>query len=105
LPLSVLQAMAVGLPCLVLDAVGNRDAIEHNRTGLVAESLDELEMYLTMLLASAPLRQRLGASARDEAHTRFNAIRFRTALLDLYGLQAAPLRRRLRATAAPATLA
>lgn len=105
LPLSVLQAMAIGLPCLVLDAVGNRDAVEHNRTGLVAGSIDELEMYLTMLLASAPLRERLGATARDEARLRFSLARFRASLLDLYGLEPATLPRRLRTTAAPATLA
>jgi len=88
LPLSVLQAMAVGLPCLVLDAVGNRDAIEHDRTGLIAWDIDELEMYLTVLLASAPLRERLGTSARVEARQRFSLERFHNALLDLYGMNA-----------------
>jgi len=105
LPLAVLQAMAVGLPCLVLDAVGNRDAVEHNRTGLIANDTDDLEMYLTMLLASAPMRARLGASARAQAAERFSLARFRANLLDLYGVQAEKVPRRLRATAAPATLA
>jgi len=104
LPLSVLQAMAVGLPCLVLDAVGNRDAIKHNESGLVARDIDELEMYLTMLLASGPLRERLGANARARARERFSVARFRSSLLQLYGMQAT-LPRRLRAAAAPATLA
>ena len=105
LPLAVLQAMAVGLPCLVLDAVGNRDAVEHNRTGLIAKDTDDLEMYLTMLLASAPMRARLGARARAQAAERFSLARFRANLLDLYGVQATNAPRRLRATAAPATLA
>jgi len=105
LPLSVLQAMAVGLPCLVQDAVGNRDAIEHNRSGLVARDIDELEMYLTMLLASAPLRERLGAAARAQARERFSLERFRATLLELYGVRSRELPRPLRGTAAPATLA
>jgi glycosyltransferase involved in cell wall biosynthesis len=103
LPLSVLQAMAVGLPCLVLDAVGNRDAIRHNESGLVARDIDELEMYLTMLLASSPLRERLGAGARARASERFSLARFRSSLLELYGMQAR-LAPRPRTSAAPATL-
>jgi glycosyltransferase involved in cell wall biosynthesis len=105
LPLSVLQAMAVGLPCLVLNAVGNRDAVEHNRTGLIAGDTDELEMYLSMLLTSPQLRARLGTSARAEAMQRFSLARFRTNLLDLYGVETADMPRRLRAAVAPATLA
>lgn len=91
LPLSVLQAMAVGLPCLVLDAAGNRDAIEHDKTGLVASDIDELEMYLTVLLASEPLRERLGSSARAQARERFSLERFHDALLDLYGMNTAAI--------------
>ena len=102
LPLSVLQAMAVGLPCLVLDAVGNRDAIEHDKTGLIAWDIDELEMYLTVLLASATLRERLGSSARAHARERFNLERFRNALLDLYGVSTAPAI--AGPSAAPATI-
>jgi glycosyltransferase involved in cell wall biosynthesis len=105
LPLAVLQAMAVGLPCLVLNAVGNRDAVEHNRTGLVASDTDELEMYLSMLLTSPQLRERLGRNARAEAIQRFSLARFRTNLLDLYGVETADMPRRLRAAVAPATLA
>jgi glycosyltransferase involved in cell wall biosynthesis len=105
MPLSVLQAMAVGLPCVVLDAVGNRDAIDHNKTGLIARDIDELEMYLSMVLASAPLRERLAEAARAQARTRFSVTRFRTGMLDIYGVQADRLPRRLRTTAAPATLA
>jgi glycosyltransferase involved in cell wall biosynthesis len=105
LPLSVLQAMAVGLPCLVLDAVGNRDAVEHNETGLIGHDVDELEMYLTMLLASAPLRERLGSTARANALERFSLERFRASLLELYGVEPESAPPRLPATAAPATLA
>lgn len=104
LPLAVLQAMAVGLPCLVLDAVGNRDAIEHNVTGLVGRDIDELEMYLTMLLASAPLRERLATQARLQAQERFSLARFRASLLDLYGVETMRLPRSLGPAAAPATL-
>jgi hypothetical protein len=58
-----------------------------------------------MVLASAPLRERLAEAARAQARTRFSGTRFRTAMLDIYGVQADRLPRRLRTTAAPATLA
>jgi glycosyltransferase involved in cell wall biosynthesis len=106
LPLSVLQAMAAGLPCLVLDAVGNRDAIEHEVSGLLGHDIDELEMYLSMLLANPPLRARLATQARLRAQDRFSLTRFRAALLDLYGVrEPAPRPRDLGPAAAPATLA
>ena len=37
--LPVLQAMAIGVPCVVTDVVGNRDAIAHGATGLLAQDV------------------------------------------------------------------
>lgn len=85
--LAVLQAMAAGLPCVVLDAVGNRDAVAHDETGFVAGDADELEMYLTLLIENPQLRQHLGRRARDRALRRFSRARFRSQLVRLYGLE------------------
>lgn len=88
LPLSVLQAMAVGVPCVVLDAVGNRDAVAHDETGFVAGDVDELEMYLTLLLGSPGLRHHFGRRARERAMRRFTLPRFRAAITRVYELDA-----------------
>jgi glycosyltransferase involved in cell wall biosynthesis len=85
--LSVLQAMAVGLPCVVTDVVGNRDAITHERTGLLAGDLSSLAVQVKQLLEEGDRARRLGDAAREEARQRFHATRFRRALLSLYRLE------------------
>lgn len=97
------SAMAAGLPCVVLDTRGARTLVEHDVTGLVGRDKDELEMYLSILLASASLRVRLGRNARARAQEQFSVARWRTALLDLYGVASARPQP-VSPAAAPATL-
>jgi glycosyltransferase involved in cell wall biosynthesis len=85
--LSVLQAMAVGLPCVVTDVVGNRDAIAHEKTGLLASDLSDLATQVKQLIDQPRLAQLLGDAARIEAQQRFHPRRFRSSLLSLYRLQ------------------
>jgi glycosyltransferase involved in cell wall biosynthesis len=88
MPLSVLQAMAMGLPCVLTDVVGNRDAVSHGTTGLLARDVSSLAVYVKSLL-DQPLRARdLGDMAQREARQRFHPQRFRHALLSLYRLGA-----------------
>jgi len=42
LPISVIQALAAGVPCVVNDCVGNRDAVTHGLSGFVADSIEGL---------------------------------------------------------------
>lgn len=90
MPLSLIEAMAAGLPAVVTDAVGNRDAIDHGRTGFVAHSPEQLVDRVRMLLADPALRTRMGEAARAEARLRFGAAAFRRALRQLYGLADEP---------------
>ncbi|MES2715566.1 MAG: glycosyltransferase [Pseudomonadota bacterium] len=86
MPLSVLQALAAGVPCVVNDAVGNRDAVRQGMTGFVTSSLDEMLMAVRRLLHDDTLRRRLSISARRDAVERFSSASFRTRLCRLYGL-------------------
>ncbi|MGL4576257.1 MAG: glycosyltransferase [Burkholderiaceae bacterium] len=86
MPLSVLQAMAAGLPCVVTDVVGNRDAIRHGETGFVAKNDAEILEYVRLLLADDALRKRLGIAARLDAQQRFGPEPFRRSLRRLYQL-------------------
>lgn len=86
MPLSVLQALAAGVPCVVNDAVGNRDAVRQGITGFVARNGDELVMTVQRLLQDETLRRRFSQAARRDAQERFSSSSFRSRLLRLYGL-------------------
>lgn len=86
LPVSVLQAQAMGIPCVVNDCIGNRDAVAHQLTGYVEGSVDMLALRVQMLLEDPALAARLGAAARVEAERRFSRAAFRTQVRRLYGI-------------------
>ncbi len=86
LPLSVIQAQAVGVPCVVTDVVGNRDAVIDGETGFVAGTVDELSAHVELLLREPALRRAVSAPARAAAERRFGRARFRQSLAMLYGL-------------------
>lgn len=86
LPLSVLQAMASGLPCVVRNVPGNRDTVRHGRTGFTIENLDELLHEVRRLLADDGLRLQIGSAARREARLRFSQAAFAAGVARLYGL-------------------
>ena len=65
LPISILEAMSVGLPILASDVIGNCDTIENGKSGFLYE-LNNLNMatkYLKKLSESKILREKLGNSA------------------------------------------
>jgi glycosyltransferase involved in cell wall biosynthesis len=84
MPLSVLQAMAASVPCVVTDVVGNRDAVTHAKTGLIAGNTDALMRNLVTLIENPTLAKTLGKAAREDAFARFGRERFRARLRELY---------------------
>lgn len=66
-PLALLQAMASGCCCLASDIAGNRDLIQHRRSGLLHSPGDAAELadQMTECLASPPLCDALGSAARN----------------------------------------
>lgn len=88
MPLSVLQALATGLPCVVTDVVGNRDAVRQGITGFVAHDMDAMLIGARRLLQDRALRDRMSHAARLDAMERFGSTSFRSRLCRLYGLAA-----------------
>lgn len=68
-PLSVIEAMAAGLPVVGIQSVGVGDIVIHGQNGLLAEhnTARDLAEHLTHLGQNAALRKRLGAQARQDA--------------------------------------
>lgn len=91
MPLSVLQALAAGVPCVVNNAVGNRDAVRQGLTGFVVNRLDEGLVCLRRLLLDKELNQRFSKAAQEDARLRFSNASFRARLLRLYKLEAQAL--------------
>lgn len=71
--LSILEAMACGVPVVATDVGGNRELVTHGRTGLlVSRSAEEVADALAQLLSDPGLAQAMGEAARREVATRFS---------------------------------
>jgi glycosyltransferase involved in cell wall biosynthesis len=86
MPVSVLEAMAAGVP-VVASAVGGVDElVVDGQTGLLVPPADSeaLAAALAVLLADAGLRRRLGEAGRARAEALFDLEAFRQAHVELY---------------------
>jgi glycosyltransferase involved in cell wall biosynthesis len=85
-PVSVLEAMAAGLPVVATDIGGVSEAVVHDETGLLVPANDPVALAgaLDRLLRDAPLRRRLGAAGLERAQRHFDVAPFRSAHLELY---------------------
>jgi glycosyltransferase involved in cell wall biosynthesis len=96
LPMSILEAMAAGLPVVASDVGGVAEEVEDGTTGLLAPARDaeRLAAALRPVLTDAALRARMGAAGRQRCLEDFSLERYRAAHVELY--------RGLLAAAAPA---
>lgn len=86
MPISVLEAMAAGLPIVASAVGGIPELVEDGVSGLLVEAgdVDALAAALRRVLGDTELRERLGAAARARAEERFDLPRFRDAHVRLY---------------------
>jgi glycosyltransferase involved in cell wall biosynthesis len=77
MPMSILEAMAAGLPVVATAVGGVEEVVEHGRHGLIVPpgSPDELREAIMELAADEALRARLGAAARNRALGDFSMSR------------------------------
>jgi glycosyltransferase involved in cell wall biosynthesis len=82
----VMEAMRVGTPVIVTDVVGNCDAVEPGRSGLVVppEDPQALADAINLLLRDPALRRRMGDAGRARLVERFDVRVAAAALTDLY---------------------
>lgn len=68
LPRCIMEAMAVGKPVVATNVRGNRDLVEHGRTGFLVElgDVEGLTRALEQLIADPELRTRMGEAARQK---------------------------------------
>lgn len=90
-PAGLVEAMALGLPCVAWATPAHRAVIRHGETGLLCASADDLLTCVANLVDSPTYRTRLGAAARLEALRRFHPAGLGNALLASYQAAAATL--------------
>jgi glycosyltransferase involved in cell wall biosynthesis len=97
MPVSVLEAMAAGLPVVASRVGGLPEQVVEGETGVLVApgDADELAAALDRLLGDPGLRRRLGEAGRERAELAFDLVPFRRAHLELYSRELA--RRRLPA--------
>jgi glycosyltransferase involved in cell wall biosynthesis len=71
--LSLLEAMAAGLPVVASDIAGNRSLVEHENSGLLAPPRDprRLSTEIARLFEQPALREALGSRAREEVRGKY----------------------------------
>lgn len=84
LPLSVLEAQCLGLPAVVSDCEGNREAISDGQSGFVAVSPDDYVDSLSLLIRSPDLREQFSQQARQWIEQQFSLDRLLAELDKIY---------------------
>jgi colanic acid/amylovoran biosynthesis glycosyltransferase len=86
LPTVLLEAMALGTPCISTPVTGIGEAIEDGRTGVLVDQHDSdaLASAIGRLLGDLGLRRRLSRAARDRIEVEFDAARQGSRVADVF---------------------
>jgi glycosyltransferase involved in cell wall biosynthesis len=86
LPISILEAMRVGLPIVATDTGGISEAVRHGWNGLLARRNDAtaIRACLERLLADSQLRADFGENSRREYERRFRSQSMLSATFEVY---------------------
>lgn len=86
LPRSVMEAAAMGKPCIVTDVRGCRQTVEHEVNGLIVPPRDPeaLAAAIERLVRSPDERRRMGEASRAKAHREFDETTIIDAIIAAY---------------------
>jgi glycosyltransferase involved in cell wall biosynthesis len=83
---ALLEAMALGLPCLATDVAGNRVLIKNEQNGLLVKMDDALALggAINRLANDCLLRRKLGQAARQTVEDQYDIIAVAARYISLY---------------------
>ncbi|ACK68194.1 glycosyl transferase group 1 [Rippkaea orientalis PCC 8801] len=86
LPTVLLEAMALGTPCVATDVTGIPEMIRHQQTGLIVpqNNAEDLAIALRTLLTDKTLRVQLSSNARKLMESEFNITHNSAALREVF---------------------
>ena len=87
-PNTVLEAGAMGLPCIVTDINGSREIIENGNNGLVIPPRDAESLYFAMknIYENSSLRETIAGNARPMIESRFDKEFVKRCQLEFYNM-------------------
>ena len=85
MPLTLIDAQALGLPAVVPDVVGCRDVVIDGVTGYVCKTDKDLIDKTRQLIQDAELRLRMGKAAKVMCLKRFSVQRMNREMMKIYG--------------------
>ena len=93
LPTVLIEAMALGTPCISTDVTGIPEVVQDGKTGLTVRQHDPagLAAAIERLLSDPPLRRELGVRAREMVEEKFNSRNNAESLRSVF-LAAAPVK-------------
>jgi len=84
MPIAILEAMALGLPVVATDVVGNRDLVIQDKTGFIAANAAGFVTALKTLAESPEKRCRMGSAGRRRVEQEFDQSKLASRWLALY---------------------
>lgn len=85
LPLVVLEALSLGIPCLLSRVPGHIDIIDDNVGSLFSlDDFDDFSNKLLTLLKSPELRKNMSSNAKELVEVKFSKKQMRSKVLNLY---------------------
>ncbi len=84
MPIAVLEAMALGLPVVATNSVGNRDLVQSGETGFIATDIPGFLHALHCLALSPELRRRMGDAGRRRVMDEYDQDKLGAHWIELY---------------------
>jgi glycosyltransferase involved in cell wall biosynthesis len=86
MPISLIEAMAAGLPAVATDVVGNRDLLAGTDAGTLVGTPAEMIGALSSFIQSSERRRITGRRARELVERKYSAAKMVEKFYGVYGI-------------------